>query len=571
MLKKTLCIVFCIVTMMLSAATTYTQTFPGDESNTSQGNTFRSRTEIMPGFPVNVGYSFVKPPTVFDITGDGHPEIFQSHGNYMWAFDYQGNIIDNWPFGESEYNDSSGPAVGDINSDGVPEVVVQLFGENLWVLTPEAVALPGFPFTYNSNSMSSSGNTAVLAQMNDNEEDVEIIVPFGKRYIEETATFNEAGIFALDNQGNLLDGFPHIFYDESQCFNICVGDIDGDEENEIAAAVLNGTGASASGNLFVFERDGSIKDGFPIEAGSWVIWCSLVDVDNDGTPEIFYSSLDGNLYAVDADGSSLPGFPVNCNQMLWGQPIPGDIDGDGDIEIIVAGSNRFYAFHHDGSSVDGWPISGADYANQFPLIVDVDNDGDGEIFLAFAENIYCYDGNGELMSGDYPISLDDKVTSSMLVTDADMDGDMELLACSRYPANNMYLFDLDYAYSEEAVQWGMFNQNPQHTGVLIHESINDFHENTTPVGVESFNYPNPFNPTTTIHYSLSEPSNLELTVYNVNGQKITTLKNEFHISGDYSVEWSGKDFSGIPVSSGIFLYEIKTENTSSFGKMLLMK
>jgi len=87
------------------------------------------------------------------------------------------------------------------------------------------------------------------------------------------------------------------------------------------------------------------------------------------------------------------------------------------------------------------------------------------------------------------------------------------------------------------------------------------------------NYPNPFNPTTTISFSIPNESNVELSIYNIKGQKIKTLVSAHVSAGKHSIVWNGDDESGKPVSSGVYFYKFRTEsgNYSSSKKMLLMK
>ena len=85
------------------------------------------------------------------------------------------------------------------------------------------------------------------------------------------------------------------------------------------------------------------------------------------------------------------------------------------------------------------------------------------------------------------------------------------------------------------------------------------------------NFPNPFNPSTTIEFSIQNDSKVELSIYNIKGQKIKTLINEQMQKGKHSIVWSGVYKNNKPVSSGIYFYEIKAGNQESVKRMLLLK
>lgn len=88
----------------------------------------------------------------------------------------------------------------------------------------------------------------------------------------------------------------------------------------------------------------------------------------------------------------------------------------------------------------------------------------------------------------------------------------------------------------------------------------------------SQNFPNPFNPTTTIYYSLTEPGEVQLVVFNVLGEKIRTLAYGPHEAGEFGVTWDGRDLNGQSVASGIYLYRLTVNGTQSLTKkMVLMK
>jgi len=86
------------------------------------------------------------------------------------------------------------------------------------------------------------------------------------------------------------------------------------------------------------------------------------------------------------------------------------------------------------------------------------------------------------------------------------------------------------------------------------------------------NYPNPFNPETEIRFVLEESGNVELTIYNLKGQNIITLYNEYtYANENISVKWDGKNLQEKFVASGVYLYKLKTENSTYLRKMILIK
>lgn len=84
------------------------------------------------------------------------------------------------------------------------------------------------------------------------------------------------------------------------------------------------------------------------------------------------------------------------------------------------------------------------------------------------------------------------------------------------------------------------------------------------------NFPNPFNPETQIMYQIPLQSHVRICIYNINGQVIKSILDENQEVGYYSVLWDGTDDLGEPVSSGIYIYQITTNNFQQTKKMLLL-
>jgi len=85
------------------------------------------------------------------------------------------------------------------------------------------------------------------------------------------------------------------------------------------------------------------------------------------------------------------------------------------------------------------------------------------------------------------------------------------------------------------------------------------------------NYPNPFNPVTTIHYELPQRADVQITIYDLLGRKVTTLLSETQDAGYKSIAWNAINDKGKPVSAGVYLYQIQAGEFVQTKKMVLLK
>ncbi len=85
------------------------------------------------------------------------------------------------------------------------------------------------------------------------------------------------------------------------------------------------------------------------------------------------------------------------------------------------------------------------------------------------------------------------------------------------------------------------------------------------------NYPNPFNPETTINYEIKEAGIVCIEVFNIKGQIVKTLVNEYLTADNYSIVWNGTNANNESVSSGVYFYKMKSGTYISAKKMILMK
>ena len=85
------------------------------------------------------------------------------------------------------------------------------------------------------------------------------------------------------------------------------------------------------------------------------------------------------------------------------------------------------------------------------------------------------------------------------------------------------------------------------------------------------NYPNPFNPSTVIEYTVSKDDNIKVTVFDVNGRKIKSLVDSYQPAGTYKVMWNGRSDSGISMASGVYLTVVETRYSNAVNKIMLLR
>ena len=185
----------------------------------------------------------------------------------------------------------------------------------------------------------------------------------------------------------------------------------------------------------LFIPDPDIKEGWPIIIDDGVSTASINigDINGDGNKEILYSG--GYFaYAWDSNGRIVSGWPRQALTELTQTPTVSDINKDGKDEVFVSGRNHVYAWDGNGDSLFGWPIHTWNYVMYSPTISDIDNDGSPDIIVAGADQsciydsckIYVYDKEGNLLPG-WPQITDVYAYAPPAVADIDGDGNKEII------------------------------------------------------------------------------------------------------------------------------------------------
>ncbi|MEQ8840642.1 MAG: S-layer homology domain-containing protein [Acidimicrobiales bacterium] len=313
-------------------------------------------------------------PAVADIDGDGVPEVIVGVGS-TWARNQNGGVIAfNGRTGAREWGTAlardtgdvwansgspdgwcegvfSTPAIGDVDGDGHLDVVFAGFDFNIWAVNRFGQPLSGFPFD-NDDSVWSS---AALFD-SDGDGDMEIFIggdstPGG--YYDHLGGVFRALDWTPGGVVNLWNAEANEVFHSSPA----IGDINNDGIPEAVIATGNnwhtvcgngnslcraGDGSDHS-KVFAFQlHNGSPVPGFPVSTGGTVIGSPAIgDLDNDGDLEVVVGSEDQHVYAWNGDGSVdwrvRPDFGHLGTGRMQGSPIIADLDGDGGQDVAIGG------------------------------------------------------------------------------------------------------------------------------------------------------------------------------------------------------------------------------------------
>jgi len=190
-------------------------------------------------------------------------------------------------------------------------------------------------------------------------------------------------------------------------------DLDGDGDMEIIAGDNNGF-------VHIYNADGSEveDDTFPYDTGNQ-IWGSAAaaDMDRDGFMDFVITSKSKHLYIFDQNGLKID---YNANKYLMGTPAIGNLDGDGDLEVVVGGyssNNQIFAVNPDGSNVDGFPLALGEKTKAGVALADFNGNGKDDIVVGTdSDNLYLIYDDGSTASG-FPYQVGDKIQAAPSIVD----------------------------------------------------------------------------------------------------------------------------------------------------------
>lgn len=516
---------------------------------TSSGvNVFHADGQPVEGFPApDTAAGSV--PAIYDVDHDGENEIICTSETGLHVFNYDGTEAPGWPVAlDMDWLGLGYPAPTVTELDPEEDSAIVLINAEGKVLAYEFNGIPYFAslegrFTWFNDQPSPSfyfgGNSVNGADVNGDGHN-EVVVTYSART-------PHCGVALFDGRTGepaFHMSSPHVI-DASLVYGTILGDLNGDKLPEIVTCGYDSTGLRT-----LWAKTGGVHDlpGWPVTMPDIPAWRgnypTMADLDLDGVPEILTTFMEfdvGSLYIFKADGTpykiveNRPAGEAFVYPSTFGIPVVADLTGDSHPEVIIrsgyifpgTGQERIHILDHTLTPISGWPVKTPAPASQIfstpyaPMVDDIDGDGLVELVLVGeAGSVYIW---------DFDASVDDgKNTGRLFVDNLN---------------SNIY------------------------KGPTVPTDVDDDPSELLPRDFAlSQNYPNPFNPSTVISFEVPTRSAVKLEVFNVLGQKVTTLVDDNLPAGSYSTT-----FDAYQYASGVYLYRLKAGEYQETRKMVLVK
>jgi hypothetical protein len=519
-------------------------------------------------------------PVVANFRDDACLEIAFASRNKIFMLEANGNVLSGFPV--TWEDEIRSLAAGDVDGDGQLDLIAAPAHSsptdvmNVWHADGSLVA--GFP--PNSSGSSSCDQNCYLAGCYDQnvalgdldgDSKLDIVVAHDNAYasfhkgtgeaFDANAMFQNRtktpGVrylhdLALAQQGwaNNEDVALQAHFTNSAP---AIADVDGDGSNEIVllASVQNAsqTDRLKGVALWVVRPDASRIPGWetPFHAPDYLagLWdyvgtnivaasnqVAVADINsNKSGPEFIFAGFDGKIHSVGSDKSELWSFIYTTDpNVLTGGIVVGDLSNDGSPEIVFNtysidnGKGALLILDASGNELHRVPLPRRG-AMSVPTLADIDGNGTVEIIVSLKD---AEDG-----------------VESVLVFTVDASSANNLL----WPTGRGNLLRNGWWVNPNTIPNSVRNLNKKS---LLYQLFQ--------------NYPNPFNPSTKINYELSMTNDVELSIYNLLGEKVAVLVSEKQTAGRYQIEWDASAYS-----SGVYYYQLVAEDYREVKKMLFLK
>jgi hypothetical protein len=535
----------------------------GASWNTKEIYAFDHEGNTLVGWPQTTRDLCWASPVGCDFDGDGDQEIFAADiDGILYAWHHDGTELrdgdadpgTNGPFFYRHRSDTLGwhastPALADIDEDGLPEIVYCSPRDSIYCLNFDGSYVPGWPVAIPETGANISASPAVGDVDGDGLQEIFVQNSYSQLY-------------GLNHDGTVMTGWPKYLYSNDFFMGSpSLGDMTGDGKLEIAVPSMNGY-------CYVFDYLGNVLPGWPQPynrgGGRTESSPTIADIDGDQVLDIVLGCEEGVLTAWNVDGSVIPGFPIYLTAFVRGTPVVEDLDFDNDLELIAACWDRYLYI---------WDMQGA-----------------------WHQNYSAWNGfHGNLSNTGWFDFVPTTDVSQMSFLHSFMDGSLRL----------------DYFVFPGGSRWNLYRREPGTDYVLLFSDLKaddsgfigyidrtieegktylykleavdqpdlfiETGEIQIPVAHARLyqNHPNPFNPNTTIPFTIpgaeGSRSMVSLVVYDVRGSRVLTLVSDALPAGRHTIQWDGRNHRGEMVASGIYFARLNVGGTTATKKMVLLR
>jgi hypothetical protein len=444
-------------------------------------------------------------------------------------------------------------ASGDLNQDDyVDLVVVNEASSNASVLlnNGNGTFQPAVPYLVGNAPLA-----VTIAKINNDQHPDAVVTNSGS-----------ASVSVLINNG---DGTfaPAVNYPVgAEPWGVLAKDLNGD--NYIDVAVVNR--GSGTFSVLLNDGDGTLSlSGSYSASGAYInpTWLTGADFDDDQDVDIAVVKNYRNLYftqgyvqifANDGNGN-YPSSRVITLGLRTTTPMAADLDGDEDIDLAVSGfvgsSNKLSVLLNDGAGNFADPVAHSSAGSGRAICADLDCDNDFDVAISRenygdASFAVILNNGDATFAGAFTVYVGPDARG---LTAGDFDRDCDLDIAVAIMGDNSVAVTMNTTDPTTGV--GDYGTPAVVAGYRLHP-----------------NYPNPFNPTTTLAYSLPSAARVELSIYDLAGRLVKILVGgEEQGAGSHSVVWRGKDDAGRAMPSGTYFYRLEAGGYTETRRMTLVR
>ena len=490
------------------------------------------------GFPVDASGELISSAAILDIDMDGQNEIISSDkGGFIHIFEMDGSEWSNqfYPYETGDQNWGS-PAIGNLIDLNHKSVVIS--SKNGQIYHIEASD------NVNINSLFNSGGfitaTPALGDIDGDGLDEIIFGQYG----------GSQRLYAINYDGSSVSGFP-IDLDEKVQRGVALADFNGNDKVDIVV----GTDDEF---IHLIYDDGTVA--WSYETGGDIrVAPSILELES-GEKIILAGSKDDNFYGLNSNGSTR--FMIETDDDISSEASIIEIEGYGPVIFFASGS-EIYAIDSNGDNYGNWPIQlDADVISSIVFAKVGNNSTPHLMFGDDSGNAHLYSVDG-ISYQNFPISYDFPFKGSPTLVDTDLDGDLELIIGS---TQNLVSIDLKES-SASSDLWNTHRSNMNRSGYFKSQTLLSIIDDGN---VDEFSisnvYPNPFNPSVTIEYSMDVSDYIDISIIDLQGKVVEELESSYKSKGDHSIIWSPNN-----ISSGVYFLNIKSNNKVEHHKLMFIK